>query len=257
MNSKRIAAFAVLATLVGSMAPAFSATTATGTITVKWNTSQIAQLTLHTNYTAVASPAHSGVAAAISQNQNGGGGTCTTTSPTNVDLAVDFGNVAPDFTKFTDCLYDNAMVAAVATNSTNWDLGQQATACAGAGACTGNFAVAGFDLCAYSNNTGQVFPVAAGNVPTTGAALGTARTSPASIVATGACPAGTSAAAGGVGAGSLIDTAGTITNLVNGYTTAFTGALPGLVGEDIELVIANNAPSVAPTVTETVTLTAN
>ncbi len=253
MNFKRIAAFAALATLVCSAVPALSATTQTGTITVKWNTQALAQLNIHTGYTTTF--AHAG-AATIVHNYNGGSGVCTTPDASNLDLTVDFGAVSPDFANYTNCLEEGSAIMSVATNSTSWNLGEAATAGYPVSACSGKPC---FTLCAYANNGASAgkhgaFPVTTANMVAGTVPSGTVAGNAVSNTVGGAC------AADAGNAGALIDASGTTTNLVNGVsggTSAYTTASPAYVGEDIELAVAANAPAGAQSVTETITLTAN
>jgi hypothetical protein len=213
-----------------------SATTKTATITVKWNTQAIANLTLHTDYSATGVFNGGTAAGKIDTQLNGGAGACTGTDPTNADLTDDFGTPSPDGTKFTDCQYENAVNAIVSTNSTNWNLGVQATA---------GYVAANGTLCGYANDAGKAFPFpnAAAYAATQTQYGGVATTN----TTAGACAS----------SGLLMDGTGTTTNIVNGCTHSFTSASPANLGMDIELVLANNAPTGTTTVTETYTLTAN
>ena len=222
MNSKRFAAFAALAGLLVTAAPGFAATTKTGTITVKWNTQLVASLTLHTDYSATGLFNGGTAAGSILANVNGGLGACTATDPTNTDLTVDFGNVTPDGAQYTDCMYKNAVNAAVTTNSTNWTLAEKATA---------GYPASGFLVCLLPNGT----------YGAAGAVTQTVRAAAPSIVSTTTCGAGND-------------------NMDATGATLYTGtaaANNSNYGGDIELVMAPNAPSGAQSVTETYTLVAN
>src|SRR5579862_6122875 len=152
MKLKNILALATMAGIITAAAPALAVTTKTATVTVKWNTSAIASLTLHSDYNA--SGTFGAAASAIVNNLNTGSGSCTATGQTHSDgppPVVDFGSVSPDFSVFTDCLYENAINAVINTNSTNWSLGVAATA---------GYPASGFALCGLANTAAGTFPVA-------------------------------------------------------------------------------------------------
>ena len=210
-----------------------AATTKTATITVKWNTQAIASLNLHTDYSATG--VYGASAGTILTQANLGSGTCTGTDPSNTDGIVDFGTPSPDSAVFTDCLYKNGVNAIISTNSVNWNLAVAATA---------GYVAANGTLCAYANNGGVGFPFANNAAY---AVTQTTRVAAVTNTSAGAC------AAGG-GPGQLMDaTGGTLVTC----THAFTAASPANIGMDIELALANNAPTGSTTVTETYTLTAN
>jgi len=257
MNAKRIAAAAILASLAITVTPALSATTATQTITVKWNTTALAQLNVHTQYTTAF--AHAGNAN-ILVGENGGSGLCNgsaaTTQDASADLTVNYGNVTPDTTKFTNCLEQGAVILSVATTSTNWTLGGAATAGYPVATCSGPEC---FTLCAYADNGASAGKHGANPVPAANITAGTVPSSATAADVVSNTTGGACAADSG-NAGALVDATGSASNLVTGAgggSSAFTTASPAYIGEDLELSLAPNAPTGASTVTETFTLTAN
>ncbi len=229
MNARN---FAVLATMAALLCPTFAnaATTKTGSVTVKWNSQALATLTLHTDYNS--SGVFNTSAGKVDTNANGGTGTCTAADPTNTDGTVDFGTVSVDPTKYTDCQYENAVNAIVSTSSSNWTLAE----------ALGANPAAGYELCAYANNGAKSF--ASFNA----AALPVAQTQYA-----GSAVTNTSSAACASN-GQPLNTSG-FTAATN--TNQFTVGSPANVGQDLELVMANNAASNSTTATLTYTLTAN
>ncbi len=232
MKIKKLAVLAAIATLTLPAVPAFAVTTQTGTVTVKWNTQAIATITLNTDYTAAG--AQGATVPTFLTNQNGGAtGACGGTAAAESPGVVNFFNVTPDSTKFTDCLYENAVNAQVVTNSTNWAVSEAATA---------GLPAANYSLCALPNGGGGTFPfTVAAALPATQ----TARAAAPAIVSNATCPAGD------------VDVNAAGGNLITGESTAFSSAAPANIGEDLELVIAPNAPTGAQSVTVTYTLTAN
>jgi hypothetical protein len=226
----------VYATVAALLCPAFAnaaATVKTGSVTVKWNSQALATLTLHTDYNS--SGAFNGGTAAgkIDLNANLGSGTCTAADPTNTDGTVDFGNVSVDAAKYTDCQYESAINAVISTSSANWNLTE----------ALGANPVAGYELCAYANNATKSFAsFNAASLPATTSSYAGAATSNTS---TASCASN----------GQTLNTTG-FTAATN--TNAFTPASPANIGEDLELVMANNAASNNNSgITLTYTLTAN
>jgi hypothetical protein len=226
MNIKRIltlalcAAFAILAT------PAADAvTTATGTITVKWNTQAIGSITLASDYNAGGVGGFtSSTPGVVFTAANGGTGTCTAAPgiPVN-DTTNDFGNVTPDAVQSTDCLYKNGANAKVITS----DSGGYAVAIAAV-------VPASFFLCllpngAYANNGAVTVSARAAAV--------------AGIVSNATCTGAPGAGFNMAASANLISTAA---------ATAGTN-----LGGDINLAMAPNAPSGAQSIVVTYTLTMN
>jgi hypothetical protein len=116
MNVKRIAALGLLGALL--TAPAMAANP-TSTITVKWNTQQLASLTVVTNYSAAGAQGL-GAPAIFTNNNAGTTGACTAAGAgSEVASTANFGNVTPDSVKFTDCNYTNGALAQYSTNDAN------------------------------------------------------------------------------------------------------------------------------------------
>ncbi len=230
MNARK---FAVVATIATLLCPAFAnaATTKTGTVTVKWNSQALATLTMHTDYNAAG--AFAATAGKIDANLNGGAGVCTAADPTNTDGTVDFGNVSVDATKYTNCQYESAVNASISTSSNNWNLTE----------ALGANPVAGYELCAYANNAAKTFAsFNAAALPVVTTSYGGAAVS---NVSTAACAAN----------GQPLNTAG-FTAATN--TNTFAPASPANIGEDLELVMQNNATANNNAgITLTYTLTAN
>lgn len=138
---KKLLPVAALAcSLAASTLPAAAATT--GTVTVKWNVTAIASLTLQGNYTAAgASGALNPTIANLIPILNGGSGACNAGGAAGAGagtqaLTLDFGAIQPDAAQATICMLLNGAEAVVNTND---NLGvtvavQQTTAPAQAGA---------------------------------------------------------------------------------------------------------------------------
>jgi len=227
MNGKRLLILAAFAALATVAMPSAFASTVTNTITVKWNTQILSSITMVTQYSAAG--AQGNAVPTITSNLNGGAGICTAGGGgAEANLTANFGNVTPDSTKFTDCMYPNGVNAAVVSSDANgYNVAEKATA----GYVTGS----GYLLCllpngVYANNLAVTQSARAGVVP--------------SIVSTAVCPGGDF----------LMDTTGAtiLPNTGAGGTTALTN-----LGGDIELVLGPNAPSGAITATITYTLTNN
>lgn len=236
-NVKKLLSLAALAAILGSTSlPAgAAATTKTGTVTVKWNVSVAANLTLTTDYGATGTQGGAGVPSILT-SANGGSGTCT--APGAAPSAgpppvVDFGIIAPDaaLTANTDCLYKNAVDAQVTTNSTNWTLG----------ASISSAAVAGSTVCLYPNNFASF--------PATIAAAGTA---PATQSTRATYADNTTCAA----AAATLSTTASSVNLISSAAQPFT-ASPAHVGSDLALLLSPTSPTGAQTVTLTYSLVAN
>lgn len=222
MNGKRLLTLAAFAAIAMTAIPA-SAVVPPQNITVKWNTQAVGSLALATNYSATGAQGLG--APAIALTNNGGSGLCTATgSGSEVASTVNFGSVTPDGVKYTDCMYENGVTAAVVTSdSAGYNLAEKATA---------GYPTPGFLLCLLPNGT------FANNLAVTQS--GRAGVAP-SIVSTSACPGGDF----------LMDTTGA-TLLTSAAQTASTN-----LGGDVELVLAPNATSGAQSVTVTYTLTLN
>ncbi len=228
MKTKQLAATAVLAGLILGALPA-GAATVTKPVTVKWNTQAVATLTLNTNYSAAG--AQQLTAPTILQHASGSGACTPTGAGSEAAATVNFGNVTPDSSTVTDCLYENAVNAQVATNSTNWSLTEQSSAAV----------PTSFELCALANNSGGTFPF------TVAASLPATQTTRAAALAntnTTACASG-----------AQLNT--TPFTIITGESTAFTSAAPANLGEDLDLAIGPNAPTGAQLVTVNYTLVAN
>ena len=226
---KRIAALALFGALMASVTPAFAANP-TGTVTIKWNTQQLATLTLVTNYSAAGAQGLG--APAIFQNQNAGSGTCTANGVgSEAASTVNFGNVSPDSVKYTDCLYDNGVLAQYATNdSLGYSLKvQQTTAPANASSVM---------LCYMANGAQNSASV-----------VQSARTTNASVPSLVTVTAGPASCGGGNT--TIYGTQQTIAT----SAAATAGTLNA--GGDIELVLAPNAASGADSAVATWTLVLN
>lgn len=221
MNGNKLAALAFAASLAATTLPTFAGTT--GTVTVKWNTQTLSNITLITQYSNTGT--HLTTADTILANLNGGTGICQASDTEASTGTVNFGNVTPDGVQYTDCMEENAVNALVTTNDTN---GYNVKVAATAG-----YVAANGGLCLLPNGT------YANNLAVTQ----TARAAAPSIVSNTACPAGDF----------LIDTTG---STILATTASTTGTN---LGADYELVLPPNAPSggaLGFTVTETYTLTA-
>lgn len=232
MNQKRIAALAFVASLAATTIPTLAAT---GTVTVKWNTQALANITLTTQ--ASASTTHAASEniywAGNGSTASGCNGTTNTASAgtdTSANGTINFGNITPDSAQYTDCMEVNALNAYVVTNDTN---GYNVTASVttqtnvvGYGANPGEY------LCLLPNGTW------ANNLAYTASA----RTGAALITSTTGCPAGNFAIPASPSSSTLLATTA---------STAGTN-LPS----DMELVLSPNAPSsVAPGSSVVVTYT--
>lgn len=120
---KKLLPVAALACGLGaSTLPAAAATT--GTVTVKWNVTAIASLTLQGNYTNTGtSGALNPTAASLIPILNGGSGSCGAGGTAGAGagttaLTLDFGAITPDASKATICMLLNGAEAAVNTNDT-------------------------------------------------------------------------------------------------------------------------------------------
>ena len=217
MKIKKFAALASFAAVLATMAPALAANP-TGTVTIKWDTQSIATMTLTTNYSATGAQGLG--APAIFQNVNGGAASagCTATGAgSEVAQTVNFGFVTPDSAKYVNCLYDNGINAAVATNDTlGYAVNVQET--------TAPTSPASYMLCLLPNGT----------YSNTGAVAQSTRTSNAlvtSIVTTTA--SGTSCGAGNT----------TIWGTSEALYSSAAATAGANFGADVELVIAPNAPT--------------
>ena len=206
-------------------------------MTINWNTTVVGSLVLNTNYDSSGNAVTTSPPTFLIQ-ANGGVGTCTqATNAANGTL--DFGSDPSDTgAAYTACDYENAIVAQVVTNSTNWDLEQQ----------TSGAVPANYTLCALPNNATNTFSNAA--YPGTVVQFsGTSRNATA-FGATAACPTHSQNSTTG-GAAQTLST--TNQYLVHGYTTAGTE----WIGEDIALITAPLATTGAQTLTLNFTLVAH
>jgi hypothetical protein len=227
MNVKRILALATCAALAIFATPAANAsTTATGTITVKWNTQAIGSMTMVTDYNATgqAGSVSSQIPTIFTATNGGTTGACTATGAgvPATSTTADFSNVTPDAVDATGCLYKNAVNGVASTSdTTGWNVAVSATV------------PAGFLLCllpngTYANNlavTPSVRAVAVSGITTT------------ATTCTGAPGNGFNMASG------------TLLSVVGASTTATN------FGGDIELVLGPNAASGVQSVVVTYTLT--
>jgi hypothetical protein len=232
-NVKKLLSLAAVAACVAATALPAGAVTQTGSVTVKWNVTVTAALALNTNYSATGAQGLGAPTILKSSTPSGQASEACTAAASEVAATVNFNQITPDpaLASNTDCLYKNAVDAQVTTNSSNWTLGEYATAALPAGAT----------LCAYPNNFAS-FPV-------TIAAAGTA---PATTSARGAYADNTTCAAGGL----TIPAAASSTNLVTSAAQPFT-ASPAHIGEDMGLLLSPAAATGAQTVTVTYSLVAN
>ena len=238
MNGKKFAALAFAASLAATTLPSFAAT---GTVTVKWNTQAIANITLYTQ--ASAAQTHSTSAQAMYQGFSAvgtaagcNGSTSGTAGATTGDTeattgTVNFGNVTPDSAASVFCLETNAVNAYVTTNDTN---GYVVTEQMTGGTPTGYGAAGGENVCLYANGT------YANNL-----AWATSGRSAAVTTATATtCPASS-------GTGYVASATAPVTLLtVAGASTTGT-SLPA----DMELFVPANAATNAVSATLTYTLT--
>lgn len=237
MNQKRIAALAFVASLAATTIPTLAGT-ATGTVTVKWNTQALATISVHTQATSGGtSPTRAAQTIYWNGNTDPSSG-CNAVQPgvansgtdASADGTINFGNVTPSGTQYTDCMETNAANVYVATNDTN---GWNVTASVTTQTNVVNYGAAGGELLcilpngAYANNL---------------AYTASARAAAVSIVSTTACPAGDFA----------IPASPTTSTLASAATSTVATNL----NSDMELVLAPNAPSsVAPGSSVVVTYT--
>lgn len=232
MNIKKFAALASFAAVLATtVAPAYAANP-TGTVTIKWNTQSIATMALTTNYSATGAQGLG--APAIFQNTNGGAASagCTAAGAgSEVALTVNFGNVTPDSAKYVDCLYDNGINAAVATNDTlGYAVNVQET--------TAPTSPGSYMLCLLPNGT----------YSNTGAVAQSTRTSNASVTSIVTTTAsGTSCGAGNT----------TIWGTTQALYSSAAATAGANFGADVELVIAPNAPTGANSGVVTYTMALN
>lgn len=231
---KKLLTLAVLAASVGMTALPAGAVTQTGNITVKWNLSVTAGLTLTTNYSAAGAQQLT-APAILASSGNAASSACQTSGiGSEVASTVTFADathpITPDsaLVKNTDCLYKNAINAAVLTNSTNWSLGEYATAALPAGST----------LCSYSNGFAS-YPA------TVSGAASVSQSGRAAYADTTSC------AAGGVSINTTVNS----TNLATS-TTAYSST-PANVGQDLGLLLSPAAATGAGTVTVTLSLLAS
>jgi hypothetical protein len=234
-NVKKLTLLAAAAALAMSAAPAFAATS--GNVVVTWNVQPAATLTLHTNYNNTGAFAGAGTFSILTNNNGGTTGACNSgTAPTQADGTNAYGQITPDPSKVTDCLFGNAVNLNVVTTSANWNLTEAVTA---------GSIPAGYFLCALPNGTFSFASPPAGNLSVTQ----TTRTTAASV------PSVTSAATCGTASGQSIST--TSANVVNGDTNP-TQAAGTNIGLDYVLAVPANAATLASgTATVTYTLVAN
>lgn len=203
---KKLVALATAATLLyGAALPAAAGpVTATGTVTVKWNTTPTANLTLVTNYNS--SGTQAGTNPVMLTNNNAGTtGTCVSSGAAESGFNVTFGTITLDPTTTEDCAYTNAVNAAVKTNDTSWTLAAQITSAA----------IAGASLCALGN--GLTFPVAS-------------QSAAAPVTVSTRANAGI---AGACGQSSLSTTSATLVTGTAAYPTTAAN-----IGHDLELLMA-------------------
>ena len=231
---KKLSIAAVAAMLVVSSAPAFAGTT--GNVVVTWNVTPAATLTMHTNYSGTGAFAGAATFNIYTNNNGGTTGACNSgAAPSQADGTDAYGQITPDPTKVTDCLFANAVNLNVVTTSTNWNMTEQVTA----GSLPG-----GYVLCALPNGTFSFASAPAGNL----AVAQTTRTA-------GTEPSVTNAASCGTANGQVVSVASA--NVVNADGNA-TIAAGTNIGLDYELAVPANAPTLpSGTATVTYTLVAN
>ncbi|MBV9438781.1 MAG: hypothetical protein JOZ24_02195 [Candidatus Eremiobacteraeota bacterium] len=212
------------------LAPATAfAATATDTVKVQWTVSAIGTIKAYANFggtvgTPTAGSSAGTVNSAIGATADGSsrcasGAAPGSGTPDPPGYLVDFGNVTPDYTHASACLYRNAVAVQVQTNSINWGLSEQLSASP----------TTGFSLCAIPT-IGSSWP----ETPSTGASTSlpaSTNTAANSLVASSvsACPTGTALST------SAFAMVGTGTS---GSTLTGTSA----VAEDLGLVIGAMAP---------------
>lgn len=239
LTVKKLLTLAAFAAIIGTTALPAGAVTQTGNVTVQWNISVTAALTLNTNYGGTGTAtATSGLVPVAEFLQGGlGAGEACTPAASVVAGTVDFGTITPDsgLSANTVCAVKQAINAKVSTNSTNWTLGEGLTAAA----------PAGVTLCGLSNSGN--FPVSVSGVAATVPA--SARTA-ASITDGNGTGTGTCAGAGELTIPGAVNT----TNMASSTTPYPAGTN---VGEDLELITTSAAATGATTKTLTVSLVAN
>jgi hypothetical protein len=222
-NVKKLLALATLVTLALPALPAAAATNATGTATVKWNTTVAATLTLTTTYSWSSPTLTSGASATL---YTGTAGTCANQSG-ETNGTVNYGTITPSLTANVNCLYIDAVNANLTTNSSSWTMYEQMNTPSPA-------ALSGYTFCAYPNGYAS-FPAAVSataNPVNSGRSAGTADTT--------TCGASAVAIPTSTGTGVLSSSTGTAT-IATG--TVATGASGTNVGEDLEMLIAPGATS--------------
>ena len=232
MNLKKAIVLASIAALALPALPANAATT--GSVTVQWNTQAVGSLTIVTQYDGTTLGTHKTTAETI-YKAGSAASSCTASDTEATSGTVNFGNVTPDqATTQTNCLELNAIDAQVSTNDTaGWTVSQQVTATPASATY--------FGLCAYGNGASLPFANSA-----TLAATASTRSAAVTEASVSAC------------SGQFIPvtpTAAVNMNVLN--TNAFSSASPAHLGEDLELMIAPNAPKGASSETVTYTLTLN
>jgi hypothetical protein len=234
MNGKRIAALAFISALVTTGAA--NAANPTGTVTIKWNTQQLASLSLVTNYSAAG--AQQLTAPTIIAQLNGGTGACTATG-TGSEAAntVNFGNVTPDASNTTDCLYENGVLAKYSTNdSLGYSLTVQETTAATQDAAK---------LLCYAPNGSQTSAAVVPSAHTTVATIPVVTTvTQTSVAIANTNCTGTNLGIVSVGAATIASAAAPTAG--NQYA-----------GGDIELALKANAPAVNDQAVATWTLVLN
>lgn len=234
MNGKRIAALAFITALVSTGVA--NAANPTGTVTIKWNTQQLASLSLVTNYSAAG--AQQITAPAIWTNNNTGAGSCTATGVGSEAAAtVNFGNVTPDATFATDCLYDNGVLAKYSTNdSLGYSLTVQETTAATQDAAK---------LLCYLPNGSQTSATVVQSTRTSNASVpAVTNVTQTSVATANTNCTGTNLGIVSVGAATITSAAAATTG--NQYA-----------GGDIELALKANAPTINDQATATWTLVLN
>jgi len=206
----------------------------TGTVTVKWNTQQVAAITMYTQTTA--SKTHAATApsqdiywggnGSLTSGCNGTTDTASAGGDSSANLTVNFGNVTPDANDYTNCLETNAIDAYVTTNdASGYTVGVAATAGVPA---TYDTATNGSLVCVLPDGT------YANNLAWTTSA----RVAAVSMTSTTACSSGTAITA--TSATLLTATAATSGTELNG---------------DLQLNLGPNSAVVTASMTVTYTLT--
>jgi hypothetical protein len=228
-NVKKLIPLAALAAIVGATALPAGAVTQTAPVTVKWNVSVTANLTLATNYDAAGAQQLTAPSVLLSSGPGGASEACTAPA-SEVAATVNFGTITPDsgLSKNTDCLYKNAVNAKVTTNSVSWSLGEYEAAALPAGAT----------LCAYPNGFASFPATVSGAASATQSARATYTDN-------------TSCAAAAVTLGTTASS-----NNVATSTTQYT-ATAANIGQDMALLLTPAAATGAQTVQVTFSLLAN